>query len=113
MPKRKRKQKEYWDKNRQSRPQENKPAEYPQGTQPERLTQQQPVAQQGLRLPSPAGQGQKYLVEANDGTLVRVSEENLNEWSEAQKNAASGQLNKGEERVLARVLEMIYGKEEE
>jgi hypothetical protein len=107
MPKRKRKQKEDWDKRRRSRPQEKKPAE------PERLTQQQPVAQQGLRLPSPAGQGQKYLVEANDGTLVRVSEENLNEWSEAQKNAASGQLNKGEERVLARVLEMIYGKEEE
>jgi hypothetical protein len=107
MPKRKRKQKEHWDKHRQSRPQEKTPAE------PERLTQQQPVAQQGLRLPSPAGQGQKYLVEANDGTLVRVSEENLNEWSEAQKNAASGQLNKGEERVLARVLEMIYGKEEE
>jgi len=107
MSKAKRKQKEYWDKRSHSRPQEKKPAE------PDSLTQQQPIPQQGLRLPSPAGQGQKYLVEANDGTLVRVSEENLNEWSEAQKNAASGQLNKGEERVLARVLEMIYGKEEE
>lgn len=104
MPKRKRKQKEYWDKRRRSRPQENKPAE------PERLTQQQPVAQQGLRLPSPSGQ--KLLVEAEDGMLIPVSEENLNEWSEAQKNAASGQLNKGEEQVLDRALELLYGKEE-
>ena len=104
MPKRKRKQKEYWDKRRRSRPQEKTPAE------PERLTQQQPVAQQGLRLPSPSGQ--KLLVEAEDGMLIPVSEENLNEWSEAQKNAASGQLNKGEEQVLDRVLELLYGKEE-
>lgn len=110
MPKRKRKQKEYWDKRRRSRPQEKTPAEYPQGTQPERLTQQQPVAQQGLRLPSPSGQ--KLLVEAEDGMLIPVSEENLNEWSEAQKNAASGQLNKGEEQVLDRALELLYGKEE-
>lgn len=104
MPKRKRKQKEYWDKRRRSRPQEKTPAE------PQRLTQQQPVAQQGLRLPSPSGQ--KLLVEAEDGMLIPVSEENLNEWSEAQKNAASGQLNKGEEQVLDRVLELLYGKEE-
>ena len=104
MPKRKRKQKEYWDKRRRSRPQEKTPAE------PQRLTQQQPVAQQGLRLPSPSGQ--KLLVEAEDGMLIPVSEENLNEWSEAQKNAASGQLNKGEEQVLGRVLELLYGKEE-
>ena len=104
MPKRKRKQKEYWDKRRRSRPQEKTPAE------PERLTQQQPVARQGLRLPSPSGQ--KLLVEAEDGMLIPVSEENLNEWSEAQKNAASGQLNKGEEQVLGKVLELLYGKEE-
>lgn len=103
MPKRKRKQKEYWDKRRRSRPQEKTTGE------PERLTQQQPVAQQGLRLPSPSGQ--KLLVEAEDGMLIPVSEENLNEWSEAQKNAASGQLNKGEEQVLGRVLELLYGKE--
>lgn len=106
MSKTKRRQKEYWDKKKRSRPQEKKPDE------PQRLTQQQAVPQQGLRLPSPATQGQKLLVEANDGTLVRVSEENLNEWSEAQKNAASGQLNKGEEQVLDRVLELLYGKEE-
>lgn len=104
MPKRKRKQKEYWDKRKRSRPQENRPRE------PEKLTQQQPVAQQGLRLPSPSGQ--KLLMEAEDGMLTPVSEENLNEWSEAQKNAASGQLNKGEERLLDKVLELLYGKEE-
>ena len=99
-----RKNKEYWDKRRRSRPQENKPDEQ------ERLTQQQPIPQQGLRLPNPSGQ--KLLVEAEDGMLIPVSEENLNEWSEAQKNAASGQLNKGEEQVLGRVLELLYGKEE-
>lgn len=57
-------------------------------------------------------QGQRYLVEARDGTLVQVPEEKLNEWCEAQRSAADGQLNKGEEQLLDRLLQMIYGEEE-
>ncbi len=99
-----RKNKEYWDKRKRSRPQENGPEES------KRLTQQQSIPQQGLRLPSPSGQ--KLLVEAEDGMLIPVSEENLNEWSEAQKNAVSEPLNKGEERLLDKLLELLYGKKE-
>lgn len=105
MPKRKRKQKEYWDKRRRSRPQEKTPAE------PERLTQQQPVAQQGLRLPSPATQGQRYLMEAANGMLVSVPEEEVNDWLEAQQSYGSEPLNSTEQRLLDRVLQLLYGKD--
>ena len=102
-----RKNKEYWDKRRRSRPQEKNPGE------PQNLTgQPESRPQQGLRLPSTPTQGQKYLMETEDGMLVPVSEENLNEWSEAQKNAASEPLNKGEEHLLDKILELLYGKEE-
>lgn len=106
MSKTKRRQsKEYLDKKRRSRPREKHPEENG------RLVTQQTKAQQGLRLPNPDGQ-QKYLMETEDGMLVPVSEENLDAWSEAQKNSAEEPLNSTELQLLDKVLEMLYGPEE-
>ena len=100
------KDREYRDKRRQEKAREAAPSA------PQQLTETQAVPQQGLRLPDPPGQGQRYLMQANDGTLVWVSAERLNEWLQAQSSAEQEQLNKGEERLLDRALQLIYGKEE-
>ena len=105
MSKTKRRQKEYWDKKKRSRPQENKPDE------PQRLTQQQAVPQRGLRLPSPATQGQRYLMEAANGMLVSVPEEEVNDWLEAQQSYGSEPLSSTEQRLLDKVLQLLYGKD--
>ena len=51
-----------------------------------------------------------YYVEAKNGMTVRVSAKNFNEWSEAQKSTDET-LNPGEEKVLDRTMELLYGKE--
>ena len=51
-----------------------------------------------------------YYVEAKNGMTVRVSAKNFNEWSEAQKSTDET-LNPGEEKVLDRTMELLYGKD--
>lgn len=51
-----------------------------------------------------------YYVEAKNGMTVRVSAKNLDEWLEAQKSTGKT-LNPGEEKVLDRTMELLYGKE--
>ena len=106
MSKTKRRQsKEYWDKKKRSRPREKHPA------QEDRKVIQEPKPQQGLRLPSPKA-GDLSLLEAKNGMLVQVPDENLEAWEEAQQNEAEEPLNSGELQLLDKVLEMLYGKEE-
>ena len=54
--------------------------------------------------------GNHYLVEAEDGTLVGVWEDRLDDWMDAQGKAVSDEYKKAEERVLERALDMLYGK---
>lgn len=106
MARKRRENKEYWDKKKRSRPQEAKPEER------EKLTATQSRPQQGLRLHSQTLRGQLSLMEASNGMLVQVPEEKMNDWLEAQQSEADAPLNSGELQLLDKVLEMLYGKEE-
>ena len=91
---------DYWARQKRSRPREQKVSE------PEKLTRSEPVPQQGLRLPSP--QGKLLLMEAEDGTLVDVPEEKLDDWIQGQEAEPQG-LSEKEGMLLDKVLEMLYG----
>lgn len=60
---------------------------------------------EGLSLPK-AERETTYLIEADDGTLVRVPESRLEAWKAADHNAP---LNKAEQRLKDRILQEIYG----
>ena len=80
---------------------------------PEKLIQQAPVSQSGLRLPTPE-RGVQYLAEAEDGTLVDLREDQLDDWNPMQGDEElSQEQREAEEKVLQRVLEMIFGEEEQ
>lgn len=74
---------------------------------------------QGLSLPplengqenSPsAAQSEKtYLMEALDGSLIRVPESRAEAWQEEQ-NAAPRPLNSSEQRLKDRIVQMLYGE---
>ena len=100
-----RKNREYWDRKKRSRAQEKHLPE------PERLASSAPTPTQGLRLPS-AG-SMLLLMEAEDGTLMDVPEEKLDDWIEMQGQGAESQnLTDKEGMLLDKVLEMLYGKAE-
>ena len=105
MPKQSRASKEFWDKKKRSRPQEATP-----GRQ-EKLTQ----TQGGLRLVNPPGpekKGQVYLMEAADGTLVRVPEEKLDDWLSRQDAIRNEEESKDNGQLIDAVMALLYGKEE-
>ena len=105
MPKQSRANKEFWDKKKRSRPQEATP-----GRQ-EKLTQ----TQGGLRLANPPGpekQGQVYLMEAADGTLVHVPEERLDSWMNRQDAIRNEEESKDNGQLIDAVMALLYGKEE-
>lgn len=54
-----------------------------------------------------------YLMEAQDGTLVRVPEDRLEQWQAAQASAQKGtpQLSKAEQRLKDRLMREIYGSQ--
>ena len=107
MAKNARRSREYWDKKRRSRAQEKHEAER------ERLTRTVPAPTQGLHLPSEP-QGKTYLMEAEDGTLVSVPEDRLDNWIEMQgQEEVSQEQIEAEGRVLERVMEMLYGEAEQ
>ena len=93
---------DYQDRRRHSRAREN------QVSDSERLTQSEPAPTQGLRLPS-AETGQIYLVETEDGMLVDVPADKLDEWSAMQGQEADPQLKEMEDKLLEQFLEMLYG----
>ena len=66
-----------------------------------------------LELPAPPErlEPEVYLMQAADGTLVRVPADRLEAWQSAQANSGSEPLSKEEGQMLAAVLEMLYGKE--
>ena len=98
-----RKNREYWDRRKHSRPKEK------QLPEPEKLTRTEPIPQQGLRLPSP--KGKLYMMETEDGFLVDVPEEKLDDWIQGQAEQPQG-LTEREGMLLDKVLEMLYGKED-
>ena len=105
MPHSSRASKEYWDKKKRSRPKEARPGKS------EALTS----TQGGRRPQSPQDaeqKGQVYLMEAADGTLVRVPEEKLTAWMNAQDAIREAQESKDKGQLLDAVTEMLYGKEE-
>ena len=105
MPKQSRASKEFWDKKKHSRPQEATP-----GRQ-EKLTQ----TQGGLRLVNPPGpekKGQVYLMEAADGTLVRVPEEKLDDWLLRQDAIRNEEESNDNGQLIDSVMALLYGKEE-
>ena len=105
MPKGSRASREFWDKKKRSRPEEPTPG------RAEKLTS----TESGLRLSNPPGsekKGQVYLMEAEDGTLVRVPEERLTEWMSAQDAIREEKESKDNGRLLDAAMELLYGKEE-
>ena len=53
-------------------------------------------------------------MEAEDGTLVSVPEDRLDNWIEMQgQGAVTKEQEEAEGRVLERVMEMLYGKAEQ
>ena len=100
-----RKNRDYWDRKRQAKAQEKHLPEE------NSLTQEAPLKQQGLRLPS--AKGKLLLMEAPDGTLVDVPEEKVDDWLQMQgQEAVSQEQLEAEDKVLDMVLEMLYGKPE-
>ncbi len=98
-----RRSRDYWNRKKHSKVQANSPAE------PEKLTQSEPIAQQGLRLPA-ASQGKLYLMEAEDGTLADVPEAKLDDWMEMQgQEAMSAEEEEKEGELVELVLQMLYG----
>ena len=97
-----RKNKDYWDRKKRSKAQEEHIPER------DSLVQTSPTPTQGLRLPS--AQGKLLLTEAADGTLIDVPEEKLGDWAELQGQGAEPQgLTEREGMLLDKVLEMLYG----
>lgn len=99
-----RRNRDYWARKKRSRPQISSPDEQ------ERLTSAAPIPQQGLRLPS-APQGRLYLMEAEDGSLVDVPEERMDEWMEMQGQEAESQQEDEEKQgdLIDLVMQMLYG----
>lgn len=60
---------------------------------------------EGLSLPKPEKEP-TYLMETDDGELVRVPESKLEAWEAADHNAP---LNKAEQRLKDRIMQEIYG----
>ena len=105
MPKQSRASKEFWDKKKRSRPKAATPG------RAEKLTS----TQGGLRLGNPPGadrQGEVYLMEAADGTLVRVPEEKLGTWMSRQDAIKEEKDSKDNGQLIDAVMELLYGKEE-
>lgn len=50
-----------------------------------------------------------YLVEASNGQMVRVPEEKMESWQQAQKERGSEPLSSSERQLRDSVLQMIYG----
>lgn len=95
---------DYWNRKKRSKVQEK------QASESERLTSSELIPQQGLRLPS-APKGKLYLMEADNGMLLDVPEEKLDDWAEMQgQGAVTKEQEEAEGRVLERVLEMLYGE---
>ena len=63
------------------------------------------MAQENLGGQRPR-QGSSYLAEMKDGFLVRVPEDKLESWQRADHDAP---LTPGEERLIDRILDEIYG----
>ena len=105
MPKQSRASKEFWDKKKRSRPEEPTPG------RAEKLTS----TESGLRLSNPPGyerKGQVYLMEAADGTLVRVPEEKLDDWLLRQDAIRNEEESKDNGQLIDAVMALLYGKEE-
>ena len=100
--KQRRHSRDYQDRRRHSQARENRVSDS------ERLTRSEPAPTQGLRLPS-AETGQIYLVETEDGMLVDVPADKLDEWSAMQGQEADPQLKEMEDKLLEQFLEMLYG----
>ena len=100
---RRRQNREYWDKKRRAKAQEKHVPETG------RLTREMPAPRQGLHLPS-TPRGKEYLMEADNGMLVNVPEEKLEDWVQMQGEEATQELTQEEEGILERVLEMLYGE---
>ena len=100
-----RRNRDYLDRNRSGQAKENRPDEE------QKLTSSEEAPKQGLRLPS-VQEGQLYLVEAPDGTLVDVPADKLDEWSRQQGQGAESQLTAKEGELLEKMLELLYGKED-
>ena len=100
MSKRRRHSRKDPDKRRRSAPREQRPE------REEKLSR--------LELPQPpeSAEPETYLMQAADGTLVRVPAERLEAWQSAQESSGKEPLSKEEGRMLAAVMEMLYGKEE-
>lgn len=102
-----RRSKEYWDKRRRAKAQER------HEPQQERRTENQAEDLQGLRLPS-GPEEDLMLVEAEDGRLIDVPEDKLDDWSRMQgQEAESQELTEEEQDILETVLAMIYGGAEQ
>lgn len=100
-----RKNREYWDRKKRSRAQEKHLPEQ------DRLVSTEPAPTQGLRLPS--AKGNLLLMETEDGFLVDVPEDRLDDWAEMQGQGAESQaMDEREGMLLDKVLEMLYGKAE-
>ena len=61
---------------------------------------------------SPAGnrpEQETYLVETEDGYMVRVPADRLESWQKAQKEHGNDPLTPFEERLVERLLQRVYG----
>lgn len=70
--------------------------------------------QQGLQLPSlqensTAQEEQVFLMEAQNGMLVRVPQSKLESWQAAQNSAATPGLTVAEQRLRDRIMQDLYG----
>ena len=70
--------------------------------------------QQGLQLPSlqenSTSQAETvFLMEAQNGMLVRVPQSKLESWQAAQNSAATPTLTAAEQRLRDRIMQDLYG----
>ena len=103
--KQRRRNQDYQDKRRSGAARENQPEE------PEVLARSEEAPTQGLRLQS-ANESPLLLMEARNGMLVDVPEDRLDDWLAVQGQEEEPQLTEKDERLVQKLLEMIYGKEE-
>ena len=62
---------------------------------------------------SPAGSGQEtYLIETEDGYMVRVPADKLESWQRAQKEHGSDPLTPEEQQLVERLWQRVYGQKE-
>ena len=52
---------------------------------------------------------QEYLVETEDGFLIRVPADKFESWNKEQEERGSAPLNKAEQRLKDKLLREIYG----